>query len=183
MSQFQRQNNEYLQKCWHFRKGFLSANMGIPETILMLVKSLISKTHFVSAKGFFWRKLRPSRKHSTYGDVTITGEGLKSLNYTRHLWPMNSEVSSACHSYFDTGNPFIMFISEDPWHPHLLPSAWQWSCHYLFSRLGSDAVRIRTRNHAHARRTLWPTAPLRRFQKRFLKIYMAWLSDILKSNF
>ena len=41
------------------------------------------------------------------------------------------------------GHPFIMVISEDPWHSHLLPSVLQWSCHYLFwriydpSRLGS----------------------------------------------
>ena len=41
-------------------------------------------------------------------------------------------VFLACHTYFDTGHPFIMFISEDPWHSHLLLSVWQWSCHYLF---------------------------------------------------
>ena len=27
----------------------------------------------------------------------------------------------ACHTYYDTGHPFIMVISEDPWHSHLLP--------------------------------------------------------------
>ena len=35
----------------------------------------------------------------------------------------------------DTGHPFIMVISEDPWHSHLLPSVWKWSCRYLFLRL------------------------------------------------
>ena len=25
-----------------------------------------------------------------------------------------------------------MVISEDTWHSHLVPSVWQWSCHYLF---------------------------------------------------
>ena len=34
-----------------------------------------------------------------------------------------------CHIYCDTGYPFIMVISQDPWHLHLLSSAWQWSCH------------------------------------------------------
>ena len=29
----------------------------------------------------------------------------------------------------------MMVISDDPWHSHLLPSVWQWSCHYLFLRL------------------------------------------------
>ena len=28
--------------------------------------------------------------------------------------------------------PFIMVISENPWHSHLLPRVWQGSCHYLF---------------------------------------------------
>ena len=27
----------------------------------------------------------------------------------------------ACHTYYDTGHPFIMVISEDLWHSHLLP--------------------------------------------------------------
>ena len=30
-------------------------------------------------------------------------------------------------------HPFILVISEDPWHSHLLPSALQLRCHYLFS--------------------------------------------------
>ena len=38
----------------------------------------------------------------------------------------------------DTGQPFIMVISEESWHSHLLPSVWQWSCHYLFSDLSSN---------------------------------------------
>ena len=30
------------------------------------------------------------------------------------------------------GHPFKIVIFEDLWHLHLLPSVWQWSCHYLF---------------------------------------------------
>ena len=26
---------------------------------------------------------------------------------------------------------------DDSWHSHVLPSVWQWSCHYLFQRLWS----------------------------------------------
>ena len=86
-----------------------------------------------------------------YGDVTITGEGLQILTYTRHQWPLNSEGSSACHTYCVTGHPFIMIISEDPWHSQLLPSVWQWN---LFLRLRSVAARIRKSNLPPARRTL-----------------------------
>ena len=43
--------------------------------------------------------------HSS-GDVTITGRGMKILTYARHLRPLSSEVSLACHTYFDTGHPF-----------------------------------------------------------------------------
>ena len=38
------------------------------------------------------------------------------FTYTRHSWQMNSEGSLACHTYCDTGHPFKMVISEDPWH-------------------------------------------------------------------
>ena len=38
------------------------------------------------------------------------------------------------------GSSIIMVIFEGPWHSHLLPSVWQWSCHYLFLRLGSVAA-------------------------------------------
>ena len=74
-----------------------------------------------------------SLSHSQqYGDVTIAGKGLQILTYARHSWPLSNEGSLICHTHCDTGLPFIMVISEDPWHSHLLPSVWQWSCHYLF---------------------------------------------------
>ena len=61
----------------------------------------------------------------------------------------------ACHTYC----PFIMDISGDLSHSHLLPSVWQWSCHYLILRVWSVAAGIRTPNPPHARRTLYSTAP------------------------
>ena len=48
----------------------------------------------------------------SYGEVTITGEGLQ-MTYARHLWPLSSEGSLACHTYCDT-SPFIVFISGNP---------------------------------------------------------------------
>ena len=47
-----------------------------------------------------------------------------------------------CHTHCDTG---LLVISEDPWHSHLLPSVWQWSCHYLFLRLRSVSTGDRIR--------------------------------------
>ena len=63
-----------------------------------------------------------SRIFHSYGDVTITGEGLQILTHARHSWPLSSEDSLACHTYCDTGHPFIMVISENPSCSHLLPT-------------------------------------------------------------
>ena len=72
------------------------------------------------------------------------GEGLQILTYTRHSLPLSSEGSLACHTYRDTGHPFIMVISEDPWQSQRLPWVLQWSCNYmyLFQRLMSVVVGI-----------------------------------------
>ena len=55
-------------------------------------------------------------------------------------WGFFSVPHLLCHRH-----PAIMVISKDPWHSHLhvLPSVWQWSCHYLSldwgpSRLGFE---------------------------------------------
>ena len=66
---------------------------------------------------------------------------LQVLTHTRHSCPLSSEDSLVCHTYWVTGHPFIMVISEDnypkdPWHSNLLPSVWQWSCNYLLNDLG-----------------------------------------------
>ena len=50
------------------------------------------------------------------GDVTITGEGLQILTYTRHSWSLSSEGSLTCHTYCDTGLPFIMVIRTRDTH-------------------------------------------------------------------
>ena len=38
------------------------------------------------------------------------------LTYARHSWPLSSDGFLACYIYCDTGHPFIMVISKDPWH-------------------------------------------------------------------
>ena len=75
-----------------------------------------------------------------------TGERLQILTFARHSWPLGTECSLACHTNCDTGLPFIMVISEDPWHSLLLPSIWQWDWPYLLLRLRSVAAEIRTPN-------------------------------------
>ena len=63
-----------------------------------------------------------SRMSHWYGDVTIAGEGLQILTYVRHSCPLSSGFFLASHIYCDTGHPFKMVISENPWQSHLVPS-------------------------------------------------------------
>ena len=43
-----------------------------------------------------------------------TGEGLQIMTYTRHSWPLSSEGSLACHTYWDREHPCIMVIWHTP---------------------------------------------------------------------
>ena len=52
-----------------------------------------------------------SRICHSYGDLTIAGEGLQILTYARHSWPLSSEGSLACHTYWNMGHLFTMVIS------------------------------------------------------------------------
>ena len=78
----------------------------------------------VSLVFFFWG-FRPTRKLLTHVEKKIQIWTLYSL-------PLSSEGSLKCHTCDDTGQPFILVISEDPWHSHIIPRLWQWSCPYLF---------------------------------------------------
>ena len=62
----------------------------------------------------FWSFSSHSRIFHSFRDVTIAGEGLQNFTYARHSWPLSSEGSLACHTYYDTGHPFMKVISEDP---------------------------------------------------------------------
>ena len=108
---------------------------------------------------FVLRFFVPFENSSHMETSPMTGEGLHVLANARHLWPLSSEGSLAYHTFCDTGHPFIMVISEDPRHSHLLPSVWQWSCHDLFLWLRSVAAGIRTPNLLLARWTLKPPVP------------------------
>ena len=39
-----------------------------------------------------------------------------NLTYARNSWSLSSEGSQACHTNCVKGHPFIMVISEGPWH-------------------------------------------------------------------
>ena len=81
---------------------------------------------------FCFGSFRSTREFITHLE-TVAGRQI--FTYAWHLWPLRSEGSSACHTFCDTGLPFIMVISENPWHSHLMLTVWQWSCHYLFNDL------------------------------------------------
>ena len=66
----------------------------------------------------FWEFSSHSRNFHSYGDVTITGEGLHILTCARTSWPLSSEGSLAYHTYCERGHLFTMVISEEPWHSH-----------------------------------------------------------------
>ena len=58
------------------------------------------------------------------------------------------------HNYCYTRHMFLMVISDNPWHSHLMTSVRQWSCYYVFLRLRYVPAGIRTPNLPLASRTL-----------------------------
>ena len=121
---------------------------GVLTQVTMRIKVKKKRNEFFCLL-FVWGFWSHSRIVHSYGDVTITGEGLQMLTYARYSWPLSSEGSLACHAYCDTGHPFIMVISEDPWHSRLLPfgSGAVTTCFYDLglSRLGFEHPSFRLR--------------------------------------
>ena len=76
-----------------------------------------------------------SRKFNSFGDFTITGEGLRILTYARHSWPLSSEGSLAWHTYCDTGLPFIMVISDTHTYCRAFGSGAVTTCFYNLGML------------------------------------------------
>lgn len=66
---------------------------------------------------------------------------------------------------------FVMIISEDSWHSHLLQKVWQWSCRYLVLRLSLSRPVIEPRPPAYEANTL-PTEPPRRLRISLIFIYL-----------
>ena len=108
---------------------------------LRLKKLHVYKEAFKKKILFVWSFSSHSRIFHSFGDSTIAVEGLQIFTYAQHWWPLSSEGSLACHTYCDTGQPFIMVISED--HLYLWPSIWHWSCHCLFLDLSRPGIEPR----------------------------------------
>ena len=80
------------------------------EQSILGVKGIQIASKFISVWGF-----RPTQEFFTHMETSrLLVKGCFSFYYARHLWPLSSEGSLACHTYCDTEHPFIMVISEDP---------------------------------------------------------------------
>ena len=109
---------------------------------------------------FVWGLSSHSRIFHSYGDVTITGEGLQILTYARHSWPFGIEQ----WGFFSV--PHLLWHWASVYNGHLrgpvtlVPIAehLEWSCHYLFLRLRSVAAGIWTTNLLLVGPMLIPTA-------------------------
>ena len=105
--------------------------------------------------GLFVWGLSHSRIVHPYGDVTIAGERAANFDHCSALMAIEQWGFFSVQHLLDTGYPFIMVISEDPWHSHLLSSVSQLSCYYLVLRLRYVAAGILTPNLALAGPTLY----------------------------
>ena len=102
--------------------------------LVPLFESLRQVCHLLSSL-FVQGLLSHSRIFHSYGNVTITGEGLQILTYALYSWPQSSEGSLACHTYCDTGHLFIIWSSPRTRDTHTY-------CHAL----SSEAVTTRFYN-------------------------------------
>ena len=107
---------------------------------------------------FDWRLSPHSRILHSYGDVTITCEGLQILTYARHSWPLSIKGSLSCHTYCDIGHPFIVGHLQGPVTLTLIAERLALELSLPVLLLRSVAAGIRTLNLPPARQTLLPTA-------------------------
>ena len=81
------------------------------------------------------------------GDVTFNGDGID-------IWPILGTHAHLAWGLFSMQHllwyrtSLIMVISEYTWHSHLVPSVWQWSCHYLFYDLVCSGLDTNTQPSA-----------------------------------
>ena len=106
---------------------------------------------------------------------------LQTLTYARDSWPLSNEDSLTWHIYCDMVQPFIMVIFEDPWHLHLKPGFWQWSCRYLFEWLVFVLTSNRSNRTPISRMrgecsTFWsPRRAMKEGRKMAINNFMSWL--------
>ena len=70
---------------------------------------------FIQSNWFFLKVIKGFSSHwrifHLYGDFAITVEGLDLYS-----WPLSSKGCLTYYIYCDTGQPFIVVISKDPWN-------------------------------------------------------------------
>ena len=82
------------QKCWYRQTGLV-----------------IRYTHVIV---YLFGIFCPTREFFTHLETSSLPVKGCFFTYARHLWTLSSEGSLACHTYCDTGHPFILVLSEDP---------------------------------------------------------------------
>ena len=112
--------------CWNHAWFFFLTKM----LEWLVCSHICNATEYNHKVCLFWMFSSHSRIFHLCEDVTITGEGLQILTYARYSWQLSSEGSLTFHTYCNMGHPFIMVISEDPWH------------HTYFQAFSSGAVTI-----------------------------------------
>ena len=69
---------------------------------------------------FLFGVFGPTREFFTQWHMETSPLSVKGCKFWPcSFWPLSSVGSLACHTYCDTGYPFIMVISEDTRHSHL----------------------------------------------------------------
>ena len=118
--------SSFLLKSSHYVECLISRGKcsAFPVLNVSRVARLVELGMFVYMLGLF----RPTRAFFTYLETSPLP--VKDCKF----WPILGTYGHWVVRVLkcDTGHLFIMVISEDPWHSHLMPSVWQWSCHYLF---------------------------------------------------
>ena len=137
-------NSTYCQgQIFYFLKSSTSSRLLTPESWNSLNFKACLKTYTLFVCLFFCEEfILPLENFSLIWRRHLCRWKATKFDLSSAL--MACEGSLRCHIHCDTGLPFIIVISEDPWHSHLFPSFWQWSCHYLFLRLRSVATGDRT---------------------------------------
>ena len=96
----------------------------------------------------------PLENLHSFGDVTITGQRQQILT----LRLLSSDDFLTCHTEYDTGQPFFIFISKNPCHSSVaerLAVIIHTSINYLFKRPSTVPTGDRTPDLPHARQTLY----------------------------
>ena len=105
-----------------------------------------------------------SRIFHSYGDVTITGEGLQILTFVRHSWWLSSEGSLACHTSCDycrslftllpLVTPHRVVITSDN-VSHSTDYHWSPLTQYRYTLIFSHTVLITSFYLSHSIDNLW----------------------------